>query len=131
MESFFLSETAKYLYLLFDEDNFIHNDGSTSRLIQTTNGNCVIDAGGYIFNTEAHPIDPAVLYCCSSKKAGDVEKLQKFEDEMDLIGLLDLRDPFLQHVAEEYLNEVCEFFNSLILIYTFRMICRQNIRKLI
>ena len=25
MESFFLAETTKYLYLLFDEDNFIHN----------------------------------------------------------------------------------------------------------
>ena len=24
MESFFLSETCKYLYLLFDDDNFIH-----------------------------------------------------------------------------------------------------------
>ena len=24
MESFFLSETLKYLYLLYDEDNFIH-----------------------------------------------------------------------------------------------------------
>ncbi|KAE9552597.1 hypothetical protein FO519_004179, partial [Halicephalobus sp. NKZ332] len=105
MESFFLAETTKYLYLLFDEDNFIHNDGSTSKLIQTTSGNCVIDAGGYIFNTEAHPIDPAILYCCSSKKAEDVGKLQKFEDEMDFIGLLDLRDPFLQHVAEEYFDE--------------------------
>eukprot|EP00048_Salpingoeca_helianthica_P021052 m.10074 g.10074 ORF g.10074 m.10074 type:complete len:891 (+) comp5538_c0_seq1:152-2824(+) len=35
MESFFLSETLKYLYLLFDEDNFIHR-------------------GNYVFTTEAH-----------------------------------------------------------------------------
>ncbi|EDQ86875.1 uncharacterized protein MONBRDRAFT_33664 [Monosiga brevicollis MX1] len=35
MESFFLSETLKYLFLLFDEDNFIHR-------------------GGHVFNTEAH-----------------------------------------------------------------------------
>jgi mannosidase alpha-like ER degradation enhancer 2 len=27
MESFFLAETTKYLYLLFDPDNFIHNTG--------------------------------------------------------------------------------------------------------
>jgi hypothetical protein len=27
MESFFLAETTKYLYLLFDPDNFIHNPG--------------------------------------------------------------------------------------------------------
>ncbi len=28
MESFFLSETTKYLYLLFDPNNFIHNQGT-------------------------------------------------------------------------------------------------------
>lgn len=43
MPSFFLSETCKYLYLLFDEDNFIHNRRD------------------YIFTTEAHPIDPVQL----------------------------------------------------------------------
>ena len=42
MPSFFLSETCKYLYLLFDETNFIHDRG-------------------YIFTTEAHPIDPLQL----------------------------------------------------------------------
>lgn len=43
MESFFLSETTKYLYLIFDKHNFIHNDGSTARVIETTDGTCVID----------------------------------------------------------------------------------------
>eukprot|EP01035_Chromulina_nebulosa_P019328 gene19328-25192_t len=38
MPSFFLSETCKYLYLLFDENNFIHQRA-------------------YIFSTEAHPFD--------------------------------------------------------------------------
>ena len=38
MPSFLLSETIKYLYLLFDEDNFIHDRS-------------------YIFSTEAHPFD--------------------------------------------------------------------------
>ena len=37
MDSFFLSETLKYLYLLFDDDNFLNR-------------------GEYIFNTEGHPI---------------------------------------------------------------------------
>jgi len=37
MDSFFLSETCKYLYLLFDPDNFITASNS------------------YIFNTEGHP----------------------------------------------------------------------------
>lgn len=64
MESFFLAETTKYLYLLFDTDNFIHNSGTEGNIIDTQWGQCVVDAGGYIFNTEAHPIDPGALYCC-------------------------------------------------------------------
>ena len=42
MPSFFLSETCKYLYLLFDEHNFMHDRG-------------------YIFSTEAHPFSPLQL----------------------------------------------------------------------
>lgn len=37
MDSFFLSETLKYLYLLFDADNFVNK-------------------GDYVFTTEGHPI---------------------------------------------------------------------------
>lgn len=66
MESFFLAETTKYLYLLFDTENFIHNQGQYGSVIETLNGECVIDAGGYIFNTEAHPVDPGALHCCHS-----------------------------------------------------------------
>jgi Glycosyl hydrolase family 47 len=40
MPSFFLSETIKYLYLTFDDDNIIHNDQDRE----------------WIFTTEAHPI---------------------------------------------------------------------------
>lgn len=36
MESFFLGETLKYLYLLFDEDNYFNTEN-------------------YVFTTEAHP----------------------------------------------------------------------------
>jgi hypothetical protein len=57
MESFFLAETCKYLYLLFDPDNFVH-------------------MGNYIFNTEGHLIP--LLYKFSepiSGKAPDEEKL--------------------------------------------------------
>lgn len=74
MESFFLAETTKYLYLLFDTDNFIHNQGQQGTLINTINGKCVIETGGYIFNTEAHPIDLAALHCCH-----DVPKTQLFD----------------------------------------------------
>ncbi|KAK0412870.1 hypothetical protein QR680_006458 [Steinernema hermaphroditum] len=101
MESFFLSETTKYLYLLFDPDNFMHNDGSEARIVHTTNGECALDAGGYIFNTEAHPIDPAALYCCGSKRQKDVEMLQKFEDNIDFVSLLDLDDPALKELGKK------------------------------
>lgn len=64
MESFFLAETTKYLYLLFDPDNTLNNDGRHGTVIDTPNGQCLIGAGGYIFNTEAHPIDMGALRCC-------------------------------------------------------------------
>lgn len=79
MESFFLAETIKYLYLLFDPDNFIHNDGSEFDLVVTPYGECVLGAGGYVFNTEAHPIDPAALHCCKqdNTEKWEVENLAR------------------------------------------------------
>ncbi|XP_054654967.1 ER degradation-enhancing alpha-mannosidase-like protein 2 isoform X2 [Dunckerocampus dactyliophorus] len=65
MESFFLAETIKYLYLLFDPAHFLHGGGAESWEEGGEDGGCVLSAGGYIFNTEAHPLDPAALYCCS------------------------------------------------------------------
>lgn len=68
MESFFLAETIKYLYLLFDPDHFLHGggtEGDGSWEEGGEGGQCVLGAGGFIFNTEAHPLDPAALYCCS------------------------------------------------------------------
>jgi mannosidase alpha-like ER degradation enhancer 2 len=86
MESFFLAETTKYLYLLFDPNNFIHNRGEHGRVFETTNGRkCVIDAGGYVFNTEAHPIDPGMLRCCS-KSMNDESAHEKFEEDFDFLG---------------------------------------------
>ncbi|XP_047662813.1 ER degradation-enhancing alpha-mannosidase-like protein 2 isoform X2 [Tachysurus fulvidraco] len=72
MESFFLAETIKYLYLLFDPDNFIHNTGTTY-VLGGAHGDCILGAGGYIFNTEAHPIDPAALHCCSKDQDEHLE----------------------------------------------------------
>ncbi|KAL9643940.1 hypothetical protein ABK040_005409 [Willaertia magna] len=48
MESFFLSETLKYLYLIFDDENFVHFDQNTKQ-----------DTLLFTFNTEAHliPLD--------------------------------------------------------------------------
>lgn len=45
MESFFLAETTKYLYLMFDPDNFIHSTGGTGSVIYTPSGHCIVDAG--------------------------------------------------------------------------------------
>lgn len=87
MESFFLAETTKYLYLLFDEDNFIHNRGNKATLVDGPDGNkCVMDAGGHIFNTEAHPIDPAALACCSAHTEKEVR------DHLST-HMLDILDP--------------------------------------
>lgn len=70
MESFFLAETTKYLYLLFDEDNFLHNAGDDAHgvLLDTEQNVCVVQAGAYIFNTEAHPMDMSALHCCHNAK---------------------------------------------------------------
>lgn len=68
MESFFLAETIKYLYLLFDPAHFLHGEmaeGDESWEEGGEDGQCILGAGGFIFNTEAHPLDPAALYCCS------------------------------------------------------------------
>ena len=65
MESFFLAETTKYLYLLFDEANFIHNqEDSNFDALSGLPLQCVLGKLGYVFNTEAHPIDIGAVQCC-------------------------------------------------------------------
>lgn len=84
MESFFLAETIKYLYLLFDPENFLHSDGSWARLHRTERGTCLLHAGGYVFNTEAHPVDPAALACCSTPSSEEL--LTKLRSELKSSG---------------------------------------------
>lgn len=71
MESFFLAETTKYLFLLFDEDNFIHKNNIQKSKYSPENEHseetCFPGSSGYIFNTEAHPLDLAGMYCCEHK----------------------------------------------------------------
>ena len=43
-----------------------------------------------MFNTEAHPIDSAALYCCSAEKKQHDKVLQDFHDNVDLLALLDI-----------------------------------------
>ncbi|KAF7643964.1 hypothetical protein LDENG_00230450, partial [Lucifuga dentata] len=88
MESFFLAETIKYLYLLFDPAHFLHGGGMEevgSWEEGGEGGQCVLGAGGFIFNTEAHPLDPAALYCCS-RHAHDQQELRHI--------LLNLSQPY-------------------------------------
>jgi len=89
MESFFLAETLKYFYLLFDPDNFLH-DHDDQTFHQTGqifhNGECVLNAGGYVFNTEAHPVDPGALACC---RAYHGERQSPFPDQSGHDAVLD------------------------------------------
>ena len=65
MESFFLAETTKYLYLLFDETNFIHkHDDSNHDAHAKVPEQCLLNRLGYVFNTEAHPLDIGAIGCC-------------------------------------------------------------------
>lgn len=59
-------------------------------------------AGGYIFNTEAHPIDPSILYCCGIKRHNDTILLHNFEDNIDFLSLLNLNNIYL---LDEQLNK--------------------------
>lgn len=89
MESFFLAETTKYLYLLFDEDNFISKHqklGMWGQAIETLDGQCIVDAGGYVFNTEAHPIDISAVHCCSLQHKNDLKELRKSSEKIDIFN---------------------------------------------
>lgn len=111
MESYFLAETIKYLYLLFDQSNFIHNKGSKGTIIQSTAGECIIDAGGYVFNTEAHPIDIAAVYCCSSQKTVEDSVIAHFQDNLDLYSILELNnnnDNLLKLYRQKHYKEPLE-----------------------
>ncbi|XP_057685318.1 ER degradation-enhancing alpha-mannosidase-like protein 2 isoform X2 [Corythoichthys intestinalis] len=88
MESFFLAETIKYLYLLFDPTHFLHSNGAESWVEGGPDGRCILNSGGYIFNTEAHPLDPAALYCCSRHR----HEQQELRDI-----LLGLSQPIKEH----------------------------------
>jgi len=73
MESYFLAETTKYLYLLFDPDNFLNQPTNNQPFMehlyydaQLLRSGCSIGTSGYVMNTEAHPMDIAALYCCTS-----------------------------------------------------------------
>ncbi|PAA63337.1 hypothetical protein BOX15_Mlig000468g1 [Macrostomum lignano] len=76
MESFFLAETVKYLYLLFTPDHFLHTASRTGGYsVQTPRGACRVWSGAHVFNTEAHPIDAACLDCCHSPRPAEASQI--------------------------------------------------------
>lgn len=49
----------------------------------------VLVSASYIFNTEAHPIDPGIVYCCSEQAEMENEVIQNWEDDIDFSALLE------------------------------------------
>ena len=83
MPSFFLSETLKYLYLTFDDDNVLHKD----------------DGREWIFTTEAHP-----LHFVEKKKQPQITRKKK-----NLLPLLEKQGPQLwtKYTTEyDFTNEI-------------------------
>ena len=79
MESFFLAETLKYLFLLFAPDShFFFNSGNRGVVVNVSGFECILQTGGFIFNTEAHPVDVSALDCCLTKS-----RLQRPLDHSD------------------------------------------------
>ena len=89
MESYFLAETLKYLYLIFDtESQFTFEPTQSSLNItellsgaqhllhnkQLLRDGCSVAQSGYIMTTEAHPIDVGALHCCKHKWKTDFSK---------------------------------------------------------
>ena len=98
MESFFLAETLKYLYLSFDTDNFLHNDISSNsfRRIKNKYGECLIETGFFIFNTEAHPVDGASLECCRTLRSQTLNQNDLEMEVYDFLNIDKLLDRFVR-----------------------------------
>lgn len=62
----------------------MHNQGNQGTVIQTPNGECVIETGGYIFNTEAHPVDPSALHCCHNMPKMKFYDFKEFRSKKSL-----------------------------------------------
>ena len=89
MESYFLAETLKYLYLIYDTDSQFTFEPSKPPLFNATEffslpgaqhllynkqlmaQGCSVGQSGYIMTTEAHPIDVGALHCCKHKWKND------------------------------------------------------------
>jgi len=106
MESFFLSETTKYLYLLFSDDHWIFDKGVSGKISVTPDEEgrgykvCAPNSFGYTFTTEAHPFPAGVLGCCYPRqkvKENLLEKIyQNSSDEPLTDGIFGLPNSILK-----------------------------------
>ena len=115
MESFFLSETTKYLYLLFDPDHFLHKDVTDlskddyERLPVDPESGCDLGVGGYLFNTEAHPINVGALSCC--RPYGEdwmTENDEDGESDFSIDDVLEAESVALPNAFGELLSNLAE-----------------------
>lgn len=65
-----------------------------------------------MFNTEAHPIDMASLYCCSSEKVQHVEEVEKILSHVDLLRMIGVHGEREHVVRRKPKNEVLETHNE-------------------
>ena len=49
---------------------------------------CLLGASGFIFNTEAHPIDVSAVHCCSKEKVDEDLEVKRILQRISLISLL-------------------------------------------
>lgn len=88
MESFFLSETTKYLYLLFSDDHWIFDKGVWGNISITPDSGdyrvCAPNSFGYTFTTEAHPFPAGVLGCCYPRQRVEEDLLEQiYQDKSE------------------------------------------------
>lgn len=107
MESFFLAETTKYLFLLFDSENFIHGDGLSGKPHRVASRSCMLDTGAYIFNTEAHPMDAGALDCCHGPTERDIWQKVWFPKESSETSSSDSNDDDVSSFLSSPSIEIC------------------------
>lgn len=84
MESFFLSETLKYLYLLFSTDHWFHDHQ-------------------WVFNTEGHPIPTSYDYLESNVDDAKASFQWPQSPERTLVDLMSVADVDLSELVDELL----------------------------
>ncbi len=110
MCSFFLAETLKYLYLIFDDDNFVHNYTTYSPLDKNTQtkrpkqkDNDVIGNGQFIFSTEGHlfPVTSKMQEKMSSIWATTLRSIEEYSALKDEKKRKEASKQYLETIRNE------------------------------